>query len=438
MWLQQLPEALRWTLLFVIGASLGSLLNLAIYRLAHFVNRNVSPWSLPPSADRPRTLRDRIPVLGWIFLGRESDVYGKGHWIRPLLIELGCAAGLAWFADWNLNGGLYGGESVRLVTGQAALAGSLNSAWFLFHSVLLALMVVATFIDFDEQMIPDWVTVPGTVFALLCYSILPSLRLPVVQREVLAARLQFLDYWSPGDANTWHEGPWGLLAAVAIVLIWCLALLPKTTTLRQGLWRGIRIMIASILRPPRNTTASVPRVQPRRMLTETKVLFWLAVALGLFVFAMYTAVGGDRWTALTDALLGLAMGGGIVWAVRIIAGRALGVEAMGFGDVTLMCMIGAFLGWQPALLAFVIAPFTSIVVALAQLLLRGENRLAFGPYLCLGTVIVLVGWNFVWNQWAAHGVFVMGGTFLIAVIVVCLVLMALMLTGLGWIRQRVG
>ena len=46
------------------------------------------------------------------------------------------------------------------------------------------------------------------------------------------------------------------------------------------------------------------------------------------------------------------MGGGIVWAVRIIASQALGVEAMGFGDVTLMCMIGAFVGWQPALLIF--------------------------------------------------------------------------------------
>ncbi|MCP4889899.1 MAG: prepilin peptidase, partial [Planctomycetaceae bacterium] len=82
MFLQSLPEMLRWLTLFIIGTCLGALINLGIYRLAFFVNRNISPWSPPPSAQRPRTFRDRIPVLGWLFLRRESDVFGNGFWIR--------------------------------------------------------------------------------------------------------------------------------------------------------------------------------------------------------------------------------------------------------------------------------------------------------------------------------------------------------------------
>ena len=110
-------------------------------------------------------------------------------------------------------------------------------------------------------------------------------------------------------------------------------------------------------------------------------------------------------TAGCGALLGMAFGGGLTWAVRIIAGGALGVEAMGFGDVTLMIMIGAFLGWQPALLAFAFAPFASIIFAVAQLLTSGEQKIAFGPYLCAGAMVVVIFWNGIWNYWAADGIF---------------------------------
>ena len=436
MFLQQLPDALRWALLFVIGASLGALVNLAIYRLAHFVNRNVSPWSAPPDASRNRTFVDRLPVVGWFFLRRESDVYGKGHWIRPLLIELALGAGLAWFYHWNLEGGLIGGPDVNLIKDQASQFPAWAFSWFFFHSVLFALMVAATFIDFDEQMIPDWITVPGTVFALVCHSISPALRLPFTSHELLTTRLDWINFWSPDDVVNWHWGPYGVIVALAIVLVWAFALMPKWTTLRWGIGRGARIMIASILRPPRKTKGQIERIRPRKMLKETKALCWVALALVTLVIIMFFGASDQHWTSLFDSLLGLAMGGGIVWAVRIIAGKALGVEAMGFGDVTLMCMIGAFVGWQAALLAFIIAPFTSIVVALVQLIVSGENRLAFGPYLCLATSIVVIGWDRVWNQWAADGAFALGGSFLLGVILVCLVLMAIMLGAWGKFKYR--
>ncbi len=435
MFLQQLPDAVRWLTLFVGGAALGAGINLAIYRLAIFRNRHVSPWSPAPSSSRPRTPGDRIPILGWLRLRRESDVFGKGHWIRPLLIELAMGFGMIGFYGWMMSGGLYGGTETRLAVEQRELVGNWNFAWFCFHAVLIALMTVATFIDFDEQTIPDWVTIPGTLLALVSHVFWPTLRLPYTQAEVLSQRLQPLDFWSPQTPTAWHLGSLGLAAALAIAVIWCLALLPMRTSTRWGWRRGLRILWLSILRPARQTSSKLPRLQPRRMYTQTKFLFGLAIVMVLFVTSVFIK-GGDPWTALMDSLLGLAMGGGIVWAVRIIAGRALGVEAMGFGDVTLMAMIGAFLGWQAALLAFVIAPFTSLVVALAQVILSGENRLAFGPYLCLGTLIVMLGWNHVWNHWASEGVFALGGTFLLVVVVVCLVMMAIMLGVWGRFKDR--
>ena len=58
------------------------------------------------------------------------------------------------------------------------------------------------------------------------------------------------------------------------------------------------------------------------------------------------------WAALLTALVGLVAGGGIVWVVRLIGAVALRREAMGFGDVTLMAMVGAFVGWQASLIVF--------------------------------------------------------------------------------------
>ena len=66
---------------------------------------------------------------------------------------------------------------------------------------------------------------------------------------------------------------------------------------------------------------------------------------------------------------------------------------MGFGDVTLMAMVGAFLGWQAALAAFFIAPFTAILIVVVQFLLTREPAFPFGPYLCAGTLVTILFWG---------------------------------------------
>jgi leader peptidase (prepilin peptidase)/N-methyltransferase len=60
-----------------------------------------------------------------------------------------------------------------------------------------------------------------------------------------------------------------------------------------------------------------------------------------------------------------------------------------------MMMAGAFIGWQPVLVAFFIAVFPGLLMALAQLIFRGNNVLPFGPALATGTVVTLLGWTWI-------------------------------------------
>jgi len=98
------------------------------------------------------------------------------------------------------------------------------------------------------------------------------------------------------------------------------------------------------------------------------------------------------------SLTGMVVGAAYVWCVRGISGWILGQPTMGFGDVTLMAMIGAFIGWQPALCAITIAPVTAIIVGLMVRAITGRTFVAFGPYLAASAVVVLCIWRWIWAE----------------------------------------
>lgn len=95
------------------------------------------------------------------------------------------------------------------------------------------------------------------------------------------------------------------------------------------------------------------------------------------------------------AAMGLVVGAGVVWAVRILGTLAFGREAMGMGDVHLMGGVGAVVGWIDVTLAFFIAPFLGIVWFLLSMVFRKAferqgTALPFGPQLAAATVFVVV------------------------------------------------
>ncbi len=94
----------------------------------------------------------------------------------------------------------------------------------------------------------------------------------------------------------------------------------------------------------------------------------------------------------TDALIGLLLGGGVLflvaWGYQWLARR----EGMGGGDIKLLAMIGAFLGWKGVAVTLFIASLTGTLAGLAVMLRRTEGMKAavpFGPFLSIGAIAYL-------------------------------------------------
>jgi len=94
--------------------------------------------------------------------------------------------------------------------------------------------------------------------------------------------------------------------------------------------------------------------------------------------------------ALTDSILGLVLGGGLLWALAIASPYLFGKEGMGGGDIKLLAMIGAFLGWKSTVLTIMIGALVGAGVGIALILLkimRRDQYLPFGPFLVLGALV---------------------------------------------------
>ncbi len=109
-----------------------------------------------------------------------------------------------------------------------------------------------------------------------------------------------------------------------------------------------------------------------------------------------------HWHGLLVSLAGLLMGAAVTWCVRAIGFWVLKMEAMGDGDVVLMALIGAVIGWQPVLIAFFLAPLLAVPVAIVMWVMRrGQNRLhyfPYGPWLSLATILLLLVWQSIWPR----------------------------------------
>lgn len=418
----QLPLEVRSGLVWLVALVAARFANWAIYTWC-WTQYRLGPWSPAPAADTlaggvarrvpskskskkrssapPRTWADHLPVIGWFLLRRESEAHGKGYWIRPLLIEACFPIAIAgYYVDY------VGGGMVPVALQGQAVAQAVSMHWqVLAHCVLFTLMLIASFIDFDEFAIPDLVTVPGTLIGLLgAASVSAWLPFHAEQfgLEELLASL-------PAGWPLWLNSLWGLLLGCATVLVWGFALLDRRWITRRGLRKAIRYFLAGMFR--------------RRLHWMSVVI--VTLLLLLLVCGTWYLSNGGRWPYLLSSLFGLAFAGGVTWAVRISASAGLGVEALGFGDVTLMAMIGTYVGWQPSLLIFFIAPLVAIVFVVLRALITGETATPYGPYLCGATVLVLVYWNAVWNLWAAplFGL----GEWILGIVVACVVLMGALL-----------
>jgi leader peptidase (prepilin peptidase) / N-methyltransferase len=93
-----------------------------------------------------------------------------------------------------------------------------------------------------------------------------------------------------------------------------------------------------------------------------------------------------------DSMLGVLVGGGILWLLAWASPYLFGKEGMGGGDIKLLAMIGAFLGWKPALMTIMVGSLLGSLVGLALIatqVIKREDYIPFGPFLVCGALVSL-------------------------------------------------
>jgi leader peptidase (prepilin peptidase)/N-methyltransferase len=274
-----LPLWLTGVFVAIFGAIIGSFLNVVIHRLPRDESI-VFPNSRCPSCEAKIGPLDNLPIISYAILrGRCRACRAPISPRYPAVEALTAALYLAVFlVDFYWRGGL------TLV--------------ILFDLVFVTALVALIFIDAEHMLLPNAITYPGIVFAIIARLALPYLVGPYAFED-----LPQLAY---GPFSTWP------------------------------LWAS----------------------------------------------------------SLAGAVIGALAGGGSLWLMGWLWERLRGVEAMGLGDVKMMFMVGAYLGWRLTILTIFLGVLTGSIIGVGLMARRGERdmqmQLPFGIFLGIGSIFALL------------------------------------------------
>lgn len=141
------------------------------------------------------------------------------------------------------------------------------------------------------------------------------------------------------------------------------------------------------------------------------VVTYPALVLGLILSTAYPSLQRSiyQWSKVCTtsgegflaSLIGALSGGIFLYSIGILGKKTFKKEAMGGGDVKLLAMIGAFLGWQLVALTIFISALSGSIAGIIIKLKREESYIPYGPYLALGAVISLL-WGRELINWYLH------------------------------------
>jgi len=181
--LVDLPPGLIVGVAVLLGLALGSFLNVVIYRLPRGKSV-VWPGSMCPTCGQPIAGYDNIPVLSWLLLLGKSRCCKKRISPRYPLIEA--------------IAGLYAWALCLFVIGPLPP----ETAWwsvlvvFALHLMLGLSLIAAAFIDLEFMILPDSITLGGTVLGIATAVLRPGASL---KQSAIGAALGFLGIWLPFD-----------------------------------------------------------------------------------------------------------------------------------------------------------------------------------------------------------------------------------------------
>lgn len=345
-----------WTLIVgILGSFVGSFLNVCIHRMPLGMSV-VTPPSHCPKCSYQIPWYLNIPVVTWLWLRGRCRSCKAPISPRYLGVELLTAA--AFVLCW-----------LRF--------GHDDPATALALCALLASFIVATFIDFEHFIIPDEITIGGTVAGVLLTLAAPGLHHTFSRATALRSSL--------------------LGAAIGFGVVYGVVRLGKLLFGREkvAIEPGTRVVFheEGIRLPDREIpfgdvfyrdSDAVKLVGKRIELADR---CYPEARVQLTQKAL--VIGNDTFAPETEPYLAADTS-------ELVLPR----EAMGFGDVKFMAAIGAFLGWQSTLFTLAIASLMGAFVGIGLILIgrrEWSSRLPFGPYLAAGAIVwVFGGWRWWW------------------------------------------
>lgn len=240
-------------LIFIYGLMIGSFLNVCIYRLPRGASM-IHPGSNCPACGKPIAWYDNIPLLSYLFLAAKCR-HCK-HKISPRYFWIELATGILWLGFWFLYG---------------------ISAKFFAGISLTSILFAISITDFETQIIPDALVLPGALIGFAISLLFPELH---------------------------HQSAW--------------------------------------------------------------------------------------FKGLGHSVLGFGVGGLVIYTVGLLGNLVFKKESMGGGDVKLLAMIGAYVGFPQILFVFFFSPFVGLPFAIYTQMAGKSKVIPFGPFLAISGLCFFV------------------------------------------------
>lgn len=336
-WWYHLPLIVSCVWVFVLGLGVGSFLNVLIVRLP-FEKSVIWPGSRCGHCLRPIRLFDNLPIIGYLRLRGRCRFCQATFSSRYLWVELG--TGLAFLALFGIEIVTQGYGGALGLTPWQDVPGLRNGS-----GALGAFPPVSAWVYFFFH---------ATLLSLLIASAVID-----AEHRIIPLPITYTGTLIGLIGSTLMPWPWpsdpSVLQAIPAGFPWTLPEAGASIPTGATLW--------PFAGPPPD---------------------W--------------APAGSWKLGLLNGLIGAAAGMFVGRSIKFLFEVGLGRPALGLGDADLLMMAGAFLGWQPAVLALPVGSLVTLPIILplmAWAKLRGRqsgNELPFGPGIAAGVVVVWLGW----------------------------------------------
>src|SRR6266700_3312825 len=331
---------------FILGAAVGSFLNVCIYRLPLDLSVNEPRRSFCPACKKPIPWHLNLPLISWLVLQGRCANCGSKIAFRYFAVEL--LAALLFLAIWQ------------------SFSWPMAIAYWIFISFL----IIGTFIDFEHFIIPDRVTIGGIIAGFVASVSVPELmdtvlRIAASIRSLLAAALGYMILLIVLEAGKIAFGKKRIRFNAPTPFTWTKREDDADFVVgtEKGLWSDhfAREKDRLLLE------CDEVKIDKHSYGTVTLDFHYDRVAVESHVLSL------DHVTQISGT------------ARKLTIPR----EAMGRGDLKFLAAIGAFLGWRAVLFSLFAGSLLGSVIGLITLVAGKpvwSAKLPFGPYLAFGAL----------------------------------------------------